>query len=143
MDQALLLYDEDCGFCRFSVELILKWDRHSRLRAATIQGPEGKEHLAGLTEEQRLASWHLITPGGQRFSGGDAAAPLADLLPVGAPLAALFRTYPSATNDAYQWVASHRTDLGRWIGQKACSVDPSDPSRRGERPPRPDAHQPG
>ena len=130
-ERHVIFYDEDCGFCRWSLERLLRWDRHGRLRAATIQGDEGNLALSDLSEEQRLASWHLVTPTGRRYSGGAAAAPMARLLPAGAPVAFLADTFPRSTDRLYRWVARHRDALGRRLGEQACAVDPS---RRSERP---------
>ncbi|HEX6401289.1 MAG TPA: DCC1-like thiol-disulfide oxidoreductase family protein [Actinomycetota bacterium] len=130
-ERSVIFFDEDCGFCRWSLERLLRWDRHGRLRAASIQGDEGDRALADLSEEQRLASWHLVTPSGRRYSGGAAAAPLARLLPAGVPVAFFADAFPKTTDRLYRWVADHRDAFGRRLGGQACSVDPS---RRSERP---------
>jgi predicted DCC family thiol-disulfide oxidoreductase YuxK len=129
VDRALLFYDEDCGFCRWSVAKILKWDRHDRIRAVPIQGPEGDEYLDGMSEEERLASWHLVTPDGNLYSSGAAVPHLAKLLPAGAPVAALASRFPGATESLYRWVARNRDTLGRRLGSEACAVDPSKTGR--------------
>jgi predicted DCC family thiol-disulfide oxidoreductase YuxK len=131
VERHILLYDEDCGFCRWSLDRLLRWDRRGRLRVAPIQGEEGALLLADLDPAARLASWHLITPEGRRYSGGAAAAPLARLLPAGAPVALLAETLPRSTDRLYRWVARNRDMLGRRLGEKACAVDPS---RRTGRP---------
>jgi predicted DCC family thiol-disulfide oxidoreductase YuxK len=130
MERHLVLYDEDCGFCRWSLDRLLRWDRHGRLRATPIQSEEGDRLLADLSEEDRLASWHLVTPGGRRYSGGAAAGPMARLLPAGAPVALLVETFPRTTDRLYRWVARNRDSLGRRLGEEACSVDPSRQPRR-------------
>ena len=81
--------------------------------------------LADLRLEDRLASWHLLTPDGRRYSGGAATAPLARLLPAGAPVAVFAETFPRTTDRVYRWVARHRDALGRRLGEQACAVDPS------------------
>jgi predicted DCC family thiol-disulfide oxidoreductase YuxK len=93
--------------------VILRWDRRRRLRPVAIQSEEGGRLLAGMSEEKRLASWHLASPDGSVVSAGAAAAPLARLLPGGRPVAALFDAFPGATERAYRWVAAHRGTLGR------------------------------
>ena len=125
MDTHLVLFDEDCGFCRWSLYRLLRWDRHGRLRATPIQSEEGDRHLADLSERDRLASWHLVTPDGRRYSGGAATAPMARLLPAGAPAALLAETFPRTTDRLYRWVARNRDMLGRRLGEQACAVDPS------------------
>ncbi len=93
--------------------MILRWDRHDRLRPVEIQGADGEGLLAGMPESERLASWHLVGPDGEVRSGGAGAAPLARLLPGGRPLAALFEAFPTATDRTYRWVAGHRWAFGR------------------------------
>ncbi len=125
MDRATLLYDEDCGFCRWSLANILRWDRRGAVRPVALQDPEAEELLDGMDAERKMASWHLVTPEGRIYSGGDAVPPLAKLLPAGAPVAALARSFPGTTRRLYGWVADHRDELGRRLGTKACSVDPT------------------
>lgn len=126
----MVLYDEDCGFCRWSLARLLRWDRAARIRAVPIQSQEGGRLLADLSEEDRIASWHLVAPDGRRQSGGAAAGPLARLLPAGAPVALLAETFPRSTDRLYRWVARHRDSLGRRLGEQACAVDPSQRSGR-------------
>ena len=126
-----MLYDEDCGFCRWSLDRVLRWNRTGRLRAASIQSEEGGRVLADLSERDRLGSWHLVAPGGRRYSGGAAIAPMARLLPAGAPVAILSNAFPRPTERLYRWVARNRDSLGRRLGERACAVDPTE--RKGPR----------
>jgi predicted DCC family thiol-disulfide oxidoreductase YuxK len=112
----VVLYDDDCGFCKWSLDKVLAWDRHDRVRPVAIQSPEGQELLSGVPPDRRLDSWHLVAPSGQVHSAGPAAAPLARVLPGGRPLAALFERFPAATDRAYRFVADHRTWFGRRLG---------------------------
>jgi predicted DCC family thiol-disulfide oxidoreductase YuxK len=130
MERHLALYDEDCGFCRWSLARLLRWDRRGRLRAVPIQGEEGDLLLADLSERDRLASWHLVTPGGRRYSGAAATGPLARLLPAGAPVAFLAETFPRSTDRLYRWVARNRDTLGRRLGEQVCAIDPSERNGR-------------
>src|SRR5436190_19664464 len=79
----IVLYDDDCGFCKWLLALLLRWDRAGRLRPLALQRTEADELLAELTPEQRMASWHLIAPTGERRSAGAALAPLLRSLPGG------------------------------------------------------------
>ena len=124
--EATVLYDEDCGFCKWSLDKILAWDRSRRLRPVAIQSDEGQRLLAGVPEERRLDSWHLVEPSGAVRSAGDAAAPLFDLLPAGRPLASTARAFPGPTERAYRAVASNRTRLARLL-----RIDASCQVRRG------------
>jgi predicted DCC family thiol-disulfide oxidoreductase YuxK len=95
-----VLYDADCGFCKWTLSLLLRWDRAARLE---------------LTPAERMASWHLISPSGERRSGGDALPPLLRALPGGRFPAAVFARFPKLTARGYRLVAQHRSELSRWV----------------------------
>jgi predicted DCC family thiol-disulfide oxidoreductase YuxK len=121
--QAVVLYDEECGFCKWSLDKILAWDRHRRLRPVPIQSQEGERLLAGVPRDLWLESWHLAEPAGEVHSAGDAAAPLASLLPGGRPLAFLLRTFPGITSRVYRLVAENRDRIARLLRIDAsCQV---------------------
>ena len=124
MERAAILFDDDCGFCRWSLSKILTWDRYSRLRPVALQSPEADDLLRGMDPDQKMASWHLIAPHGRTYSGGEAVSHLARLLPSGAPIASLADTFPRTTDRVYQWISRHRDLLGRTVGERACAVDP-------------------
>lgn len=121
-ERAAVLYDDDCGFCKWCVNRILGWDRRRRLRPVAIQSEEGARLLSGVEEERRLDSWHLALPSGEVVSAGAAFAPLADLLPGGGPLARLAGRFPGAVERGYRFVARHRDHFGRLVGSDACQV---------------------
>jgi predicted DCC family thiol-disulfide oxidoreductase YuxK len=112
--QDVILYDEDCGFCKWSLDKILAWDRSWRLRPIAIQSDEGGRLLAAIDPEARLGSWHLISDG-ELFSAGAAAAPLARILPGGRPLAAVLSAFPAHTDRAYRYIARHRSRWARLL----------------------------
>jgi predicted DCC family thiol-disulfide oxidoreductase YuxK len=125
MKRAVLLYDSDCGFCRWSVDKVLAWDRRRRLRPVALQDPEAEALLPGMDEETRMASWHLVLPESEVYSAGAAAPPLLRLLPGGKGPATLLAAFPRLTNRAYRLVARNRDRFGRLVGAKACAVDPA------------------
>jgi predicted DCC family thiol-disulfide oxidoreductase YuxK len=114
-----VLYDPDCGFCRWSLAQLLALERASRLRPLALGTPAADALLADLTPEQREASWHLVSPDGRRWSAGAAGPPLARLLPGGRLPAALLERAPGATERFYRWVAEHRSSLSRLIPARA------------------------
>jgi predicted DCC family thiol-disulfide oxidoreductase YuxK len=118
---AVLLYDADCGFCRWSAAKVLRWDRGGRLRPVALQDAEADRLLGHLTEEERMASWHLVTPDGRIVSAGAAAAPLLRLLPGGRSLAALAAALPGATERAYRLVADNRGRVGPLVTAGAAA----------------------
>jgi predicted DCC family thiol-disulfide oxidoreductase YuxK len=114
-----ILYDSDCGFCRWSLSWILRWDRHRRLRPVALQEPAARELLPGMDPEERMASWHLVAPDGAVSSGGLAAGPMLRLLPGGAALATVADRAPRLASRVYDWVHRHRGMLGRPITDRA------------------------
>jgi len=119
-----LLYDSDCAFCRWATNKLLTWDRHGRLEPVALQDPRGDELLAGMSEDQKMGSWHLVTADGRRYSAGAAVPPLMRLLPGGRPIAAMAEAFPRTTERLYRWVSRHRGQMANLLGAKACSVDP-------------------
>ena len=67
-----VLYDADCGFCNWALSALLRWDRGGRLRPVGLRRAEADQLLHDLTPAERKASWHLISPTGERRSGGAA-----------------------------------------------------------------------
>jgi predicted DCC family thiol-disulfide oxidoreductase YuxK len=110
-----VLYDDSCAFCLRLLSILLRWDRAGRLRPVALQLAEADRLLPDLTPAERMASWHLIAPTGERHSGGSAVAELLRLLPGGRLPAAGFARFPRLTDRAYRWVAEHRSWLPRWI----------------------------
>jgi predicted DCC family thiol-disulfide oxidoreductase YuxK len=109
-----ILYDADCGFCRWSLGVILAWDRQRRLRPVALQDQEADELLRDVPPDSRMRSWHLVTGEGVS-SAGAGAVPLLRRLPGGRPLAALANRVPRATERGYRWVAEHRSTFSRLV----------------------------
>ena len=115
-----ILYDPDCGFCRFCVAVVLRWDRGRRLRPVALRSAEADRLLEGMPEAEQMASWHLADASrGAVWSGGAAFSPLFRLLPGGGPLARLTDRFPAAADRAYRCVANHRTAFGRLLPTSA------------------------
>lgn len=119
MPSATVLYDQDCGFCRWSLAKLLAWDRHRALTPVSLTSPEADRILDGMPPEERIASWHLLDADGRLYSAGAAFPPLLRLLPGGAPLAAIASRAPRVTNRCYRFVADHRSWFGRLVGEGA------------------------
>ena len=106
---AELLYDADCGVCKFLVARILDWDRAARLHPVELQSARAVELLPGLSNEERMRSFHLVEPDGTVHSAGDGLARLADYLP----------GLPRALGRGYWLVAGNRDKLGKLVPAKA------------------------
>jgi predicted DCC family thiol-disulfide oxidoreductase YuxK len=108
----VVLYDADCGFCRWCVAKVLAWDRRGRLQPMAIQDPAAGRLLAGVPPAARLESWHLAGADGRLYSAGAAFPPLLRSLPGGRLPAALAAAAPRATERLYRLVADRRAALG-------------------------------
>ena len=115
----VVLYDRDCGFCRWSLAKVLSLDRRRSLRPVALQDPEADVLLKGMNEERRYASAHVVTEDGSVFSGGEAVAPLVRLLPAGAPFSAVARLLSRPLNAGYRVVVRYRGALGRRLSPEA------------------------
>jgi predicted DCC family thiol-disulfide oxidoreductase YuxK len=127
---ATVIYDADCGFCRWSLAVLLRFDRtggkrggrsaaSDALRPLPLGTAEADRLLADLSVEERNASWHLVVDTGVRTSAGTALAPALALLPGGRVPSALLGRMPRLTERGYRWVAAHRGFLGRLVPARA------------------------
>lgn len=126
MEKFVILYDDDCGFCRWSLDKILSWDRDGRLRPVALQSGEADILLRGMDEKRKMASWHLVRDDGRIYSAGAAAAPLFRNLPFGTPLGIFAEIFPGLTEFIYRMVSTNRDWFGNILGEQACSVTPGD-----------------
>jgi predicted DCC family thiol-disulfide oxidoreductase YuxK len=115
MAQATLLYDRDCGFCRWCLGKVLAWDRRGSIRPVPIDSEAGERLLRGMPRERRRASWHLVGADGMARSAGEAFPELFRMLPGGSPLVELTSRTPRATDRAYRWVAGNRSRWGKLV----------------------------
>jgi predicted DCC family thiol-disulfide oxidoreductase YuxK len=123
--RATVVYDDDCGFCRWSAERLRTWDRRHALRFVTLRSDEAERLLAPVPVDRRPRSWHLVTHDGRVWSAGAAVPEVLGLLPGGGLLSVVTAAMPDLTETAYTAIARRRSALGRLLGQRACSVDPS------------------
>jgi predicted DCC family thiol-disulfide oxidoreductase YuxK len=113
--RAVLLYDADCGLCKWTAAIVLAWDRGRRLRPLALQDPEADRLLGGMDEDAKMSSWHLVGADGEVRSAGAAFPPLFRLLPGGRPLAVLSARAPVLSERTYRAVADRRDALGHWL----------------------------
>lgn len=115
LNNIVVMYDGDCGFCKVVLAVLLRWDRARRLSPVTIQSTRGEELLADLARHDRLRSWHLVDPEGRLYSGGAGIPVVFDALPWGTLIARIASRFPKTTSRVYDWVASNRAILGRLL----------------------------
>jgi predicted DCC family thiol-disulfide oxidoreductase YuxK len=114
-----VIYDGNCGFCKWMLAGLLRHDTEHRLLPVALGTPEADELLGDLTPAERNASWHLVSPTGERESAGAAAPALFRLLRGGRAPAAVLASIQPVTDRAYRWVADNRTQLSRFVPSRA------------------------
>ena len=122
--ELLLVYDGECGFCRFGIDVIRRFDRHGVFGFCPFGHPIAEGLLADVPEEARYEQMHLATPSGL-LSGTDAAKAVLRELPFGrlASRVGIHRLYPLIVR--YRWV------LGRFISQSPALVSCGEATRGG------------
>jgi predicted DCC family thiol-disulfide oxidoreductase YuxK len=115
----IVLYDADCGFCRWAMAWAIGHDPRSALVAVPIQSQLGSQLLADLSLSERLDAAHVVRDDGSRDSGGVAAAEVLGVLPQTRAHGRLARRLPVPTAALYGMVAAHRHGFGRFVGGQA------------------------
>jgi predicted DCC family thiol-disulfide oxidoreductase YuxK len=110
----IVLYDEDCGFCRWTVAWALKRDRDRALEIAPIQSAAGEQLLADLAPAERLRAAHVVNDDGRRESGGAAVREVLNALPSAHPLARL-----ASIPIVYRLAARHRSRISRLVPRRS------------------------
>jgi predicted DCC family thiol-disulfide oxidoreductase YuxK len=110
-----VLYDADCGFCRWSVARLLALDRRGRLSPQPIQSDQGARTLAGLKPDRHLAGAHVATADGRIASGGDAIALIAAAGTRDTIAGPLARAIAPVSRSVYRLIAGNRGTLGRLV----------------------------
>jgi nitroreductase/predicted DCC family thiol-disulfide oxidoreductase YuxK len=115
----IVLYDADCGFCRWAMAWAVKRDHRRVLVTAPIQSSLGSELLADIVPGERLLSAHVVHEDGSRRSAGAAVTDVLSALPATRSLGRLAQRLPRTTALLYGAVAAQRKSVGRLIGRKA------------------------
>lgn len=115
----IVLYDADCGFCRWAMAWAVRRDHHHVLVTVPIQSPLGSELLVDVVPSDRLRSAHVVRDDGCRRSGGAAAADVLSVLPSTRMLGRLAHSLPRTTAFLYGVVAARRKSFGRLVGNEA------------------------
>jgi predicted DCC family thiol-disulfide oxidoreductase YuxK len=115
----IVLYDADCGFCRWAMAWAVRHDHRHTLVTVPIQSPLGSELLIDVLPGDRLRRAHVVGEDGCLRSGGAAAAEVLSVLPATRALGGLAHSLPRTTALLYDVVASRRQSFGRLVGQDA------------------------
>ena len=129
-----VIYDDDCGVCRETVNRLRRWDHEDRFEFMPLQlaALSGRPLLVQLAAEGHLGdAIHVVDEaGGRVVSGGHAALAILDALPGGwllRPWAALPPT-AAAADVVYRVAVRHRDRLAWLMGLRdevSCPVRPA------------------
>ena len=121
-ENTLLIYDGDCGFCRWGMHVVRRLDRHGVFRFCPFGHPVAESFLAALAPEKRYSSHHAVKDG-ELHSATAAAKLTLEPLPFGklAVALGLHRLYPL--------VAANRAFLGRLVPHRTVLETCSDVPR--------------
>jgi len=81
-DRTLLFWDADCGVCTFFRNVVLRLDLRGGIVSIPIGSREADPYLGDLDEDRRWGSMHVVSPDGNRSSGGPALLQLLAALPL-------------------------------------------------------------
>jgi hypothetical protein len=91
-------------------------DRRQELAFLGFRDPRAEELLAGLTQEERHATWRLALPDGRLVGYGSGFVDLARSLRLTRPLAPILGRIPAGGLDrAYGVIARRRPRLGKLV----------------------------
>lgn len=127
MTDPVLVFDDECGFCTWSADLI---GAHSptRIVGFSTQSPERRERLPANFER----CVHLVTKE-RVYSCGEAveaAIVRLDFVPAGLQQPGPIRqsrSYEWLRERVYRWVAKNRSSLGRIVSKSPRGSDGSEP----------------
>jgi predicted DCC family thiol-disulfide oxidoreductase YuxK len=120
LSRPVLLFDEDCGFCRTWVRRLRRWDRGAAIDYLPASARESRAGLPRIEDAAVSRAMHLILPDGRVLTGAGALPGLLPLLPGGRLLAPLLRIpgVQLLADQAYAWIAARRHRFG--CGPEGC-----------------------
>jgi predicted DCC family thiol-disulfide oxidoreductase YuxK len=132
--EAILLFDDTCGFCNEAVQTVLRYERKRTLRFASLHGEYGLALRARHPELNSVDSMVWLRPGDSHSAEfiairSDAALLTADYIGGLFRLAAFGRFVPRSLRDAaYDFIARHRHKLSPT--PKECLIPTPDQRNR-------------
>ena len=110
----ILIYDSDCGFCRWCLGKVLAWDRRRVIRPVALGTEEANRLLGDMPRAEQFSSWHLVDDDGLHSAGAGFPS-LLGRLPGGRPFSAATARFPGATESGYRFVSGNRSLWGKVV----------------------------
>ena len=122
-DRLTVLYDQDCGFCTWSAETMMRIDRGHRVRFL----PLAQAPALGIEVPDRdalEATIHAVDERGRWTVGGQTWITILDRVPVTRPFAWIARlpVVSRLVEPVYDRIAANRYRLSRMLRREACEL---------------------
>jgi len=123
LDKPVVLFDGVCNLCSSSVIFIIKRDRGSKIKFASLQSEFGQEQMKRFKLPASLLNSVLLIKNGKLYQRSNAALEIASMLDGLWPLFFIFKIVPRFFRDIiYDWIAKNRY---RWFGKKEECMIPT------------------
>ncbi len=105
-----LIYDHDCDLCRWTQNMVSKWDRKRRIHFLAFQDPLFSQWFPEYNDEDPPKAMLFIDQRERIWEGFEAFRQMLPSLAFGKLLFALFHLpgVPRLANCIYEWVAKNR-----------------------------------
>lgn len=112
MNNIVVIYDNDCAFCRWSTDLFGQWDKRGILRFVSCKSEERIREFPQIPQEECMGALQAMLPNSSRKSGFDAVAHVMRYLPGWKKVVGFLLIYtpglPIAGRIVYTWIAKNR-----------------------------------
>lgn len=123
LHEPVILFDGVCNFCNSVVNFVIKRDKHSQLKFATLQSEIGQKILRQNNFSEPVPRSFVFIEEGKLYTRSTAALRVCKHLAGLWPLAYGFIIVPKFVRDGiYNWIAKNRY---RWFGKKEVCMIPS------------------
>ena len=119
-DQLIILFDGVCNFCNSAVDFVIKRDKRSVFKFASLQSQAGQKILADNNLTDVGLSSFIFIEGNNIYFKSTAALRVSRYLDGWWRLMYGFIIVPKKIRDGiYSWIAKNRY---KWFGKKSCTI---------------------
>jgi predicted DCC family thiol-disulfide oxidoreductase YuxK len=119
-DQLIILFDGVCNFCNSAVDFVIKRDKQSVFKFASLQSQAGQKIVADNNLDDVGLSSFIFVERNIIYFKSTAALKVCRYLDGWWPLMYGFIIVPKKIRDGiYNWVAKNRY---KWFGKRSCTI---------------------
>jgi predicted DCC family thiol-disulfide oxidoreductase YuxK len=123
-NQSIIIFDGVCNLCEFSVQFIIKHDRHETFKFVAAQSPKGMDLQRLYGVDTLMDGTVILVKGNQAFIKSDAAVEIAKDLDYPWNFLQVAKFIPRSFRDfIYSAISRNRY---RWFGKKNQCLLPDD-----------------